>query len=101
MVCSRLYESVCGLRKNPSTLVGGSVNSLFCPIVDSLLNHNPFLADFPSFLDCQEQISLNTARTGFFSSDRTIQESCQDIGHVLPVPIEVKPYDHNQVGQRL
>jgi len=75
--------------------------SLFCPIVDSLLNHNPFLADFPSFLDCQEQISLNTARTGFFSSDRTIQESCQDIGHVLPVPIEVKPYDHNQVGQRL
>jgi len=107
------------LKEVIDQLAGGMFSrgdtSLFRPIVDSLLNHNPFLADFQSFLDCQEQVNqayqdterwtrmsiLNTARSGFFSSDRTIQEYCQDIGHVPPVPIEVKPYDHNQVGQRL
>ncbi|MEN9214020.1 MAG: glycogen/starch/alpha-glucan phosphorylase, partial [Gloeomargarita sp. DG_1_6_bins_138] len=91
--------------------------SLFRPIVDSLLNHDPYflLADFQSFLDCQEQVNqayqdterwtrmsiLNTARTGFFSSDRSMQQYCQDIWHVSPVPIEVKPYDHAQAGQHL
>jgi len=92
-------------------------SSLFRPIVDSLLNHDPFflMADFQSFVDCQDRVSqayqdterwtrmsiLNTARTGFFSSDRSMQEYCQDIWHVSPVPIEVKPYDHNQAGQHI
>ncbi|MEN9254996.1 MAG: glycogen/starch/alpha-glucan phosphorylase, partial [Gloeomargarita sp. SZTDM-1c_bins_89] len=91
--------------------------SLFRPLVDSLLNHDPYvlLADFQSFLDCQDRVSqayqdpdrwtrmsiLNTARTGYFSSDRTIQEYCRDIWQVSPVPIELKSYDHNQAGQRL
>ncbi|MCS7293717.1 MAG: glycogen/starch/alpha-glucan phosphorylase [Gloeomargarita sp. SKYBB_i_bin120] len=91
--------------------------SLFRPLVDSLLNHDPYflLADFQSFLDCQDQVSetykdperwtrmsiLNTARTGYFSSDRTIQEYCRDIWRASPVPIELKPYDHYQAGMRL
>ncbi|MCS7030208.1 MAG: glycogen/starch/alpha-glucan phosphorylase [Gloeomargarita sp. SKYG116] len=91
--------------------------SLFRPLVDSLLNHDPYflLADFQSFLDCQDHVSetykdperwtrmsiLNTARTGYFSSDRTIQEYCRDIWRVSPVPIELKPYDHYQAGMRL
>jgi starch phosphorylase len=30
---------------------------------------------------------LNTARTGKFSSDRTVREYCRDIWRVQPVPI--------------
>ncbi len=72
--------------------------NLFRPIVDSLLNQDQYLllADFQSYLDCQESVShayldqehwtrmsiLNTARTGFFSSDRSVQEYAKDIWHV-------------------
>jgi glucan phosphorylase len=30
---------------------------------------------------------LNTARSGFFSSDRTVRGYCRDIWHVQPVPV--------------
>jgi starch phosphorylase len=33
---------------------------------------------------------LNAARTGYFSSDRTIREYAQDIWHVQPVPITLE-----------
>jgi starch phosphorylase len=68
---------------------------LFRPLVDSLLNHDPFmvLADYQSYIDCQDAVArayrdrehwttmsiLNAARMGRFSSDRAIQEYCRDI----------------------
>ncbi len=78
---------------------------LFRPLIDGLMYHDPYLlfADFQSYLDCQNKVDrvyrdhelwtrmsiLNTARSGKFSSDRTIREYCSDIWHVQSVPIHL------------
>lgn len=76
---------------------------LFAPIVDDLLNKDRFLvmADFDAYAAAQAEASeayadearwgrmslLNSARSGKFSSDRTIREYCRDIWKV-PVGID-------------
>ncbi|MBI4382445.1 MAG: glycogen/starch/alpha-glucan phosphorylase [Nitrospinae bacterium] len=71
---------------------------LFLPIVDNLLNSDPFLvlADFASYSEMQKTVEkeylngelwirksiINSARMGKFSSDRTIQEYADDIWNV-------------------
>jgi starch phosphorylase len=78
---------------------------LFRPLIDGLLYHDPYLllADFQSYIECQDRVAaayrdtehwtrmsiLNTARSGKFSSDRTIREYCTDIWRVQPVPISL------------
>ena len=78
---------------------------IFKPLVESLLYHDPYvlLADYQSYIDCQEDVShayrdrnkwtrmsiLNSARMGKFSSDRTIQEYCEQIWDVKPVKISL------------
>jgi starch phosphorylase len=73
--------------------------------VDHLLHHDEYmlLADFQSYVDCQDKISeayldqerwsrmsiLNVARSGFFSSDRAIKEYCDEIWKVQPVRIDL------------
>ena len=80
-------------------------SGLFRPLIDGLLNQDPYLllADFQSYVECQARVSqaygdtdrwtrmsiLNTARSGKFSSDRTIREYCADIWDVKPVPIHL------------
>tara|TARA_Y100001936_G_scaffold89773_1_gene88386 strand:- start:1374 stop:3617 length:2244 start_codon:yes stop_codon:yes gene_type:complete len=67
----------------------------FRPLIDNLLNHDPFcvMADFSDYCDAQDRVSsawknrdgwnrmslLNTARSGFFSSDRSIRDYCERI----------------------
>ncbi len=74
------------------------------PVIDSLLTWDEYmvLADYRPYVDChdravgpawadQERWSrmsiLNTARSGFFSSDRTVRGYCRDIWHIEPVPV--------------
>ena len=94
-------------------LIGSGVFSsgdteLFKPLTDNLLNQDRFmvLADYQSYVDCQLEVSkayqdqdkwvrmsiLNSARMGKFSSDRSIQEYCDQIWHIKPVPVELKEY---------
>jgi starch phosphorylase len=78
---------------------------LFRPLVDGLMHHDPYLvlADYGSYADCQDRVGLafgdgeswsrmsilNAARSGKFSSDRSIREYCSDIWKVQPEPIRL------------
>ena len=77
----------------------------FRSIVEGLLHWDTYmlLADFQSYVDCQTRVGrayedaghwsrmsiLNVARSGIFSSDRTIQEYAQEIWRVPRVPIRL------------
>ena len=79
--------------------------SRFQPITDALLGWDTYmlLADFQAYADAQADVSrayadtrrwqrmsiLNVARSGFFSSDRTIREYARDIWRVPAVPIRL------------
>jgi starch phosphorylase len=79
--------------------------SMFRPLVDNLLQSDPFLvlADFADYVACQERVSeawrdtrqwtrmsiMNTARSGKFSSDRAIGEYCEHIWKTRPVRIDL------------
>ncbi len=76
---------------------------LFKSFMDSLLHHDEYmvLADYQAYIDCQERVDelylnqeewtrksiLNAARSGFFSSDRTIREYADDIWKLRPLRV--------------
>ena len=43
---------------------------------------------------------LNTARSGFFSADRTVRDYSHDIWHIEPVPVPPYPAASPQVPPR-
>ena len=103
------YQANQGLREVIDLIRSGFFSrgdtELFRPLIDGLLYHDPYLllADFQSYIECQAKVDeayrdkerwtrmsiLNTARSGKFSSDRTIREYCADIWHADPVPINL------------
>ena len=77
---------------------------LFEPILRSLLDYNDYymlLADLRSYSEAQDRVDaayrdakkwnrmslVNVARSGFFSSDRSVMEYARDIWHVGPVKL--------------
>ena len=80
--------------------------AVFAPLVSNLTDHDYFLvlADYADYIRCQQDVSaawqdtdrwtrmsiLNSARSGKFSSDRSIAEYCEEIWDVEPVTIELK-----------
>ena len=105
------YEADAELRGVLDALVSGELSrgdgELFRPLVEGLLDHDPFLvlADYRAYVDCQTEVDrawrdtegwtrasiLNVARMGRFSSDRAIREYCRDIWHVEPLPVAIEP----------
>jgi starch phosphorylase len=81
-----------------SGLFSGKDKDRYVGLVDGLFNHDYFLvtADFDSYFDAQRKVdtafrdrkawtrmaALNTARVGWFSSDRTIRGYAKDIWRV-------------------
>jgi starch phosphorylase len=82
----------------------GGDREAFEPVISSILDWDEYLvlADYRSYIDCHDRAVgpawadedrwtrmsiLNTARSGFFSSDRTVRGYCRDIWHIEPVPV--------------
>jgi starch phosphorylase len=107
------YEGNSELRRALDAIVDGTFSGgdsqLFRPIIDELLERDKYmlLADYASYMECQALASqayrdperwtrmsiLNSARSGFFSSDRAIRQYCKEIWQVEP--LEVKPEKRN------
>lgn len=79
---------------------------LFKDIYNDLTEHGDFyfyLADYAGYVKCNEEVDklyatptkwaekaiLNVARMGWFSSDRSIQDYCDDIWHLEPTPVDM------------
>ena len=98
------YEKNRALREVIDFIASGALcrgdGELFRPIVENLLNDDPFLllADYQAYIEAQERVSalwrkpqawtrssiLNTARMGKFSSDRSIRDYCERIWNIKP-----------------
>lgn len=102
---NKYYDPLVYVQQNPQLrqvidwiaqgYFSGGDTTLFKPLIDSILYHDEYMicADFEAYVKCQENVSrayqdsehwttmsiLNTARSGYFSSDRTIEEYNRDI----------------------
>ena len=97
-----IYQSNSELREALDLIASGAFSphepDLFQPLVQSLLNDDPFmvLADYQAYIECQDNVAraysdtthwsrmsiLNVARMGKFSSDRAVREYCRDIWQI-------------------
>jgi glycogen phosphorylase len=101
---SHYYDQNATLHEVIDFIASGALaqgdHELFRPIVDNLLEHDPFLllADYQGYMDAQERVTtlwrdpqawtrtsiLNTARMGKFSSDRSIRDYCEHVWNIKP-----------------
>jgi glycogen phosphorylase len=103
------YQNQADLREVIDLISAGFFSrgdtEIFRPLINDLLTADPYLvmADYAAYAACQERVGqafndqdawtrmsiLNVARSGMFSSDRTIREYCTDIWKVSPEPIRL------------
>ena len=102
------YEGDAELKAAIDALASGAFSGgdrdAFAPVLSSILDWDEYLvlADYRSYIDCHDRAVgpawadedrwtrmsiLNTARSGFFSSDRTVRDYNRDIWHAEPVPV--------------
>ncbi|MEB3172931.1 MAG: glycogen/starch/alpha-glucan phosphorylase, partial [Cyanobacteriota bacterium] len=103
VAASPLLEEVFALVE--SGHFSGGDSELFKPLVQNLVGSDPFavIADFAAYLEAQQRVDaawqqrsswhrmslLNTARSGFFSSDRAVAEYAERIWQAKPVRVEM------------
>ena len=107
----QIYQHNAALREVLDFIASGALANgdanLFRPLVDNLLDSDPFLvlADYQAYVECQQQVSalwlepqawtrmaiLNVARMGKFSSDRSIHDYCAQVWRVMPVAVSAEP----------
>ena len=106
------YEGDAELKAAIDALASGAFSGgdrdAFAPVLSSILDWDEYLvlADYRSYIDCHDRAVgpawadqdrwtrmsiLNTARSGFFSSDRTVRDYNRDIWHAEPVPVPPYP----------
>ncbi len=113
-----VYESNAELRAVIDLIAQGFFSKgdteLFKPLVDSLLESDPYcvLADYGAYSDCQSRVRatwkdqtawtrmsiLNSARSGYFSSDRSIREYNERIWKVAKVDVPLLSPRASQLG---
>jgi glycogen phosphorylase len=99
------YENNPFLKRALDSIMSGDFSdgdgSVFKPLTDSLLHHDPYLvlADYQDYIVTQQKVAdafadktswtkksiLNVARMGYFSSDRSIKDYCVKVWGVKPI----------------
>ncbi len=95
------YDSDPELREALDAILSGTFGGVGQQVAQSLLDRDEYLtlADYRAYVDAQDEVSaawrdqerwtrmsiLNTARSGFFSSDRTVTDYLTRIWHASPV----------------
>lgn len=101
------YENSPALKAVVDRIASGAFSNgdpnTFATVVDDMLNSDRFmvLADFDAYIDAQAKVDayygdqeawtrsaiINVARSGFFTSDRSIQDYLDRVWHAKPSPI--------------
>ena len=104
-----VYEYDNRIKRIMNSLVDGTFApeypDIFRDIYNSIIGRDEYfvLEDFASYVDIQEKVSqaykdkdnwvkmavINTAKSGKFSSDRTIREYASEIWNIKPLHIEI------------
>jgi starch phosphorylase len=107
-----VYDHDAELRAALDAISAGVFGDAGPSVAASLLGRDEYLtlADYRAYIDCQDTVDtawrdsdhwarmsiLNTARSGFFSADRTVRDYLERVWHVDPVPVGPESLEHRE-----